>query len=76
MSTGSIRYNSSKTVLNSLKPVKIKSRETFKQRIRVVQKTNAFAAKRAASRMRYALSHLKSLISLTGLAGMAREGKI
>ena len=37
---GGIRYNSSKTVLNTLDPVKIKSRETPEQGVTVVKTTS------------------------------------
>ena len=36
---GGISHNSSKTVLNTLEPMKIKSRDTSKQAITVVQMT-------------------------------------
>ena len=77
-----IGKNSSNTVLDTLEPVKIKSRQTSKQGITVVKMTcptKAFAAKRGASH-EIPSESLKipdiNKTSLTSISDMASEGKI
>ena len=53
-----------KTVLDTLEPVKVKSRATSKQRITVVKMTSNqnICSQRATLHVGYPLSHLRSLV--------------
>ena len=73
---GGIGKNSCKSVLDAQKPAKIKSRQTSRQRITVVQMTSNQSVCSQKSSITCGLPSDMNKTSLTGIPHMAREGNL